>query len=100
MATLRRFAARLRQSTPTHRLEAELIDRQVTRELTALRDAEGEAVTITTDLDLLRQTVSRALTDRRTPGIIDESEAAELIRALMTTTTHASAHRQHLAALQ
>jgi hypothetical protein len=100
MATLRRLAARLRLSTPTHRLEAELIDHQITRELTALRGAEGQAVEITTNLDQLRQNISRALTDRYTPGIIDETEAAALVRDLLTTATHASAHRQHLAALQ
>jgi hypothetical protein len=100
MQALRRLAAALRRSTPTHRLEATLLDTEVTRELTALHQAEGEARKITTDLDALRKNISRALTDRRTPGIIDETEAAALVSGLLTTATHASAHRQHLAALQ
>ena len=96
MRILRAWLFRERSVRGPGAIELDVVDQQLTREETALRTAGTEAVAIETSLDRARRQVRAALTDPRTPGRIDATEARAIARTLIRTSVKAHHHTLNL----
>lgn len=96
MRILRAWLFRERSVRGVGAIELDVVDQQITREETALRTAGAEAVAIKSSLDRARRQVRAALTDERTPGQIDATEARAIARILIGTSVKAHHHTAHL----
>ena len=92
---LRSLSFRLR-SNDQHDLVPEIIDRQVTRQEQSLRVTLRGAVRIERHVTTISRDFHAALTDEKTPGIIDADEARHLARSLTTTKAHTYTHRRQI----
>jgi len=92
MRILRAWLFRERSVRGVGAIELDVVDQQITREETALRTVGVEAVAIESSLDRARRQVRAALTDERTPGQIDATEA----RAIARTSVKAHHHTLNL----
>lgn len=77
-------------------IELDVVDRQVTRELTALTAEAAAAAVIEHNLDRFREKFRGALTDQKSPGVIDAAESRALARALNGTAVAAHRHTGRL----
>jgi hypothetical protein len=97
--TLRAWLFRERAVRGPAAIELDVVDRQLTREETAVRTCVGEAKRIETGLQKARVALQSALTDRRTPGIVTADESRAIARSLNTVAVDATHHTQQLEAL-
>lgn len=99
LAVLRALFARLRGTTHANRIAVDIGEEQLARHSEGLVRGVCGARRIESHIDGHRSAIAAALTDERSPGIIDEHEARELTRRLTSTGQHALRHRQHLESL-
>ena len=100
MRMLRAWLFRERAVRGVGAIELDVVERQIDREQAAVGNAAGEATDIEQRLQRVRREFSAAMTDRRSPGIIDASESRKIARALIGTAVTALHHTTHLEALK
>lgn len=100
MRILRAWLFRERAVRGPAALELDIVDRQVAREEVAGRAAAGEAATIARRLERVRAALRAAITDNRTPGIVDRDETRAIARQLNGTSVAAHRHTERLEALK
>jgi hypothetical protein len=99
MRVLRQLLFRLRAFSGPGAIELDVMDRQISREEDSVQRCTEEAGDIERSLERSRRLLRSALTDPRSPGIVDAREARALARSLMGTSVTAATHRQHLEGL-
>lgn len=80
-------------------IEYDVIERQLGREELAVKHAAEESRAIEKRLLRVRASVRTALTDEKTPGVIDQEESLAIARQLVGTSVAAHRHTQSLEAL-
>jgi hypothetical protein len=99
MRMMRAWLFRERAVRGPNAIELDVVDRQITREERAVGTAAGEAATIERRLHRARQAMRAAITDKKTPGVIDADETRVIARALVGTSVAAHHHTERLEAL-
>jgi hypothetical protein len=99
MRILRAWLFRERAVRGPGAIELGVVERQVDREVAAIGSAVSAAAGIERRLDRVRGQLRAALTDRKTPGIVDADESRGIARALNGTSVVAHNHTAELEAL-
>lgn len=100
MRLLRAWLFRERALRGPAAIELDVVEHQINRETAAVAAASVEAGVIEAGLARVRCSVHAALTDAKTPGVIDSSEARGIARQLIRSTIKAQHHSNHLKTLQ
>lgn len=80
-------------------IELDVVDRQVTREQAAVSAAVGDAAGLEQRIERAKAQLRAALTDAKTPGVVDAEETRALARTLVGTSVAAHHHAERLEAL-
>lgn len=96
---LRRWLAGERRVAGPGAIHLDVAERLLDCETAALTYAHTEAGQVADRVTGVRELFQAALTDPRTPGIVDRDEARGITRALATASQTATTHTQTLANL-
>lgn len=99
MRMLRAWLFRERAVRGPGAIELDVVDRQVTREEQAVSAAAGEAASLEKRLQRACARFRAALTDKKTPGVVDADESRGIARELVGAKVDAHHHTERLEAL-
>lgn len=80
-------------------IELDVVERQIVREQAAVSAEAGAAAGIEHRLQRVRDRLRAAMTDKKTPGVIDADETRGLARELVGASVDAHHHTAKLEAL-